>query len=187
MFGRIMLYLCGLLWAIAALYALARLVGAAWRKAATALRCRQTAATAAALALVALAALKLGGAKSGGVSVPDDYIMDAGSYLTNGIAHVAIAKRLPLLPDSTEILVYARELSSTNAADWFRLSPYLTYIAHPHDYALPNATNYNVTVYANYIPPSPVHTNGVWEMRGIEVPGHPSTYAFPNTKQETNP
>ena len=187
MFGRIMLYLCGATWVIAALYALASLAGAVWRKAATALRCRQTAATAAVLALVALAALYLGGGKSGSVSVPDDYIADAGSYLTNDIAHVAIAKRLPLLPDSAEILVYARELSSTNAADWFRLSPHLAFSAHPYDYALPNATNYNVTVYANYIPPSPVHTNGVWEMRGFEVPGHPSTYAFPNTKQETNP
>lgn len=134
------------------------------------------------IALVACAT-KWGGSKhvSGKVSVADDYIADGGSYLTNDVAHVALVKKVSLLPDSVEILVYARELSSTNAADWFRLSPYLTLADHPYDYALPNATNYNVIVAANYASPPSVHTNGVLIIKGFLIPGTEKV-SFPNTR-----
>lgn len=138
-------------------------------------------------ALFALAAIIYGGSKgpTGKVTVDDDYIADAGSYLTNDIAHVAISRKSLLLPDSTEILVYARELSSTNAADWFRLTPSLTFVDHPYDYSLPNATNYNVIVAASYTPAPTVHTNGVWIIRGFEIPDNPGKFAFPNSKVKT--
>lgn len=124
-----------------------------------------------------------GGSKhiSGKVSVMDDYITDGGSYITNNVVHVALKKKSDLLPDATEILVYARELSSTNSADWFRLSPFLTFGDHPHDYALANATNYNVVVVANYAAPPSVHTNGVLIIKGFLIPGT-SKMAFPNSK-----
>lgn len=125
-----------------------------------------------AIAGVALAA-QYGGTKGfvGRVNVNDPYIRDDGSYLTNDVAHVAIARRSPLLPDTTEILVYARELASTNAADWVRLDPHLTFADHPHDYALPNATNHNVLVAASFVPEPTVHTNGVWSITGFIIPG----------------
>lgn len=133
----------------------------------------------AAIVGIALAA-QYGGSKGfvGRVNVSDPYIQDAGSYLTNDVCHVAIVRRSALLPDDTEILVYARELAQTNAADWVRLVPYLPLSAHPHDYALPNATNHNVLVAANYVP-AVAHTNGAWSIRGFVVPGSESRYAFP--------
>lgn len=126
---------------------------------------------------------KYGGSKhiSGKVSVMDDYIADGGSYITNNVVHVALKKKSNLLPDATEILVYARELSSTNSADWFRLLPFLTFGDHPHDYELENATNYNVIVAANYASPPSVHTNGVLIIKGFLIPGT-SKMAFPNSK-----
>ena len=131
----------------------------------------------------AAALTKYGGSKhiSGKVSVYDDYLADNGSYITNSTVHVALKKKSNLLPDSTEILVYARELSSTNSADWFRLEPYLTFADHPYDYALENATNYNVVVAANYASPPSVHTNGVLLIKGFLIPGT-SKMAFPNSR-----
>ncbi len=136
------------------------------------------------LALVAAvaAATIYGGGKAGSVYVDDPYIEDAGSYLTNDFVHVAIAKRTPLLPDDAEILVYARELASTNAADWVRLTPHLTYADHPHNYALQNATNHNVLVAASYIPAPTVHTNGVWSINGFVIPGSAGKMAFAGTR-----
>lgn len=120
-------------------------------------------------------------ARKGQVTVNDPYIVNAGSYLTNDVAHVSIAKRTPLLPDSTEILVYARQVDLTNATDWVRLEPHLTFADHPYDYALVNATNYDVMVAANFTPEPTVHTNGVWQIKGFTIPGT-NRSAFPNTK-----
>lgn len=130
--------------------------------------------TRAALALLSVWAIAYGGSKGpiGRVTVNDPYIRDAGSVLTNNVARIVIAKKSALLPDDTEILVYARELSQTNAADWVRLTPHLTFIQHPHDYLLPGlATNYNVMVAASFVPGPTVHTNGVWSITGFVIPG----------------
>lgn len=175
--GRIALLFCAAIWCACGAFALAALVGRARR----AMR-RYGVSARVVFLLAAAACVMLAGGKSGSVSVHDDYIQDAGSYLTNDVAHVALSKKTPILPDSTEILVYARELSSTNAADWFRLSPHLTYADHPHDYALPNATNYSVLVSSSFVPEPTVHTNGIWALRGFEVPGHPGKYAFGNSR-----
>ena len=130
-----------------------------------------------------VAATIYGGSKGGRVVVDDPYIEDAGSYLTNSVVYVAIAKRTPLLPDDAEILVYARELASTNAADWARLTPHLTFRDHPHFYELPGpATNYNVLVAASYIPAPTVHTNGVWSIPGFLIPGGRGKAAFKGTR-----
>ncbi len=135
----------------------------------------------ASLAMLALAACCTIFARKGSVTVSDPYIVNDGSYLTNDVAHVAIAKRTPLLPNDTEILVYARQVDSTNVTDWVRLSPHLTFADHPFDYALPNATNYDVMVAADFTPAPTVHTNGVWQMKGFTIPGTGKS-AFPNTK-----
>ena len=133
------------------------------------------------LAMTALAAACLLFARKGTVTVDDPYIRNDGSYLTNDVAHVAIAKRSQILPDSTEILVYARPLDSTNVTDWVRLEPYLTFADHPFDYTLANATNYNVMVAARFVPEPIIHTNGVWQTRGFIIPGT-NKAAFPGTK-----
>ena len=132
-------------------------------------------------AIVALAVACTLFARKGSVTVSDPYIQNNGSYLTNNVAHVAIAKRTPILPDDTEILVYARQVDLTEPTDWVRLSPHLTFADHPYDYALPNATNYDVMVAASFTPAPTVHTNGVWQMKGFTIPGTGKS-AFPNTR-----
>jgi len=125
-------------------------------------------------------------ARKGRVTVSDPYIQNDGSYLTNDVAHVAIAKRTPILPDDTEILVYARQVDLTEPTDWVRLSPHLTFADHPYDYSLPNATNYDVMVAADFTPAPTVHTNGVWQMKGFIIPGTGKA-AFPNTRVRKEP
>ena len=139
-----------------------------------------------ALAMLALAAACTIFARKGSITVSDPYIQNDGSYLTNDVAHVAIAKRTPLLPNDTEILVYARQVDSTNVTDWVRLSPHLTFADHPYDYSLPNATNYDVMVAADFTPAPTVHTNGVWQMKGFTIPGTGKS-AFPNTRIRKEP
>ena len=141
-------------------------------------RLRGSGALAASIALAVACTLF---ARKGSVTVSDPYITNDGSYLTNDVAHVAIAKRTLLLPDDTEILVYARQVDLTNATDWVRLDPHLTFADHPHDYALPLATNHDVIVAANFAPAPTVHTNGVWQMKGFTIPGTGKA-AFPNTR-----
>ena len=137
-------------------------------------------------AIVALAVACTLFARKGSVTVSDPYIQNNGSYLTNNVAHVAIAKRTPILPDDTEILVYARQVDLTEPTDWVRLSPHLTYADHPYDYSLPNATNYDVLVAADFTPAPTVHTNGVWQMKGFTIPGTGKS-AFPNTRIRKEP
>lgn len=138
------------------------------------------------LAMLALAACCTIFARKGSVTVSDPYIQNDGSYLTNDVAHVAIAKRTPLLPNDTEILVYARKVDATNVTDWVRLSPHLTFADHPYDYSLPNATNYDVMVAADFTPAPTVHTNGVWQAKGFMIPGTGKA-AFPNTRIRKEP
>ena len=140
----------------------------------------------ASLAMLALAVACTIFARKGSVTVSDPYIQNDGSYLTNDVAHVAIAKRTPILPNDTEILVYARQVDSTNVTDWVRLSPHLTFADHPYDYSLPNATNYDVMVAAEFTPAPTVHTNGVWQMKGFTIPGTGKS-AFPNTRIRKEP
>ena len=136
-----------------------------------------------ALAALTVWAVAYGGSTgpSGRVIIDDPYLKDAGSLLTNDVARGAIEKRTPLLPDTTEILVYARRLDLTNSTDWVRLSPHLTFADHPHDYALPNATNYNVLVAASFTPGPTVHTNGVWAINGFIIPGSGGKMGFKQT------
>lgn len=133
------------------------------------------------LAMIALAAACTIFARKGSITVSDPYVVNNGSHLTNDVVHVALAKRTQILPDSTEILVYARPTDSTNVTGWVRLEPHLTFAQHPYDYSLQNATNYDVIVAANFTPDPTVHTCGVWQAKGFMIPGT-NKAAFPNSK-----
>lgn len=138
----------------------------------------------AALAALSVWAVAYGGSKGGRVTVDDPYIRDDGSWLSpsNNVAHVAIAKKSPLLPDDTAILVYAREVAQSNVTDWVRITPHLTFADHPHDYLLPGlATNYNVMVAADFTPAPTVHTNGVWSINGFIIPNSGGKMGFKQT------
>ena len=117
----------------------------------------------------------------------DTFLIDNGSFATNASVFVAARKAAFIQEayiDDMDVLVFAREIASTNAEDWVELLPRRTFGDLPAEYALANATNFNYLVFLDYVPPSPVHTNGVWQMRGFEVPAQPNTYAFPQTRQE---
>ena len=105
----------------------------------------------------------------------DSLIRDAGCYATNNVFHAAAtnAPAYAALDFSTSpVLVYARERGLTNATDWAELTPRRMFGDLPADYAIANATNYDYMVYLDYIPPSPAHTNGVFELRGFVIPGN---------------
>lgn len=99
------------------------------------------------------------GGRTGRLIFDARYIADTGSYLTNDTCHVALTKTANIIPDDTEVLVYARPVVSTNASDWVQLLPLRTIAEHPADYYLANAISNDVMVTANYVPPSPVITN----------------------------
>lgn len=136
----------------------------AWRRAR---RARRAAAALFAAGLALYAASK----HATGRFTFDSNLVDAGSYLTNDVAHVAARKISPLIPDSTPVLVFARELAQTNVADWAELAPRRTYADLPADWALPNATNHDVYVALNWSPAQPVETNLIFQTTPIAVLG----------------
>lgn len=104
----------------------------------------------------------------------DSLMTDEGCYATNDLFHVELSKApgYAVVDFSTSpVLVYARERASTNVADWVELLPRRLFGELPADYAIENATNFNYMVYLNYIPPSPVHTNGVFKLHGFTIDG----------------
>jgi len=135
----------------------------AWRRARRASR--------AAAALFAAGFALYAGAKHAGRFTFDQYLADAGSYLTNDVAHVAARKASPLIPDSTPVLVFARGLAQTNAADWAELAPRRTYADLPADWTLPNATNHNVYVALDWVPAQPSETNYIFQTTPVAVLG----------------
>lgn len=110
---------------------------------------------------------------SGPAITIDALLRDAGCYATNDVFHVAVenAPNYAALDFSASpVLVYAREHGSS--ANWVELLPRRLFGALPADYAIQGATNYDYLVYLDYIPPSPVHTNGVFELHGFLIPGN---------------
>ena len=155
-------------------------IRAAWRGLG---RRRGVSAALAAFAVVATICAQKPG-PSGPTITIDALLRDAGCYATNDVFHAAVsnAPAYAAINFSTcPVLVYARERGQTNAADWFELTPRRTFSALPADYAIANATNYNYMVYLDYVPPSPVHTNGVFELHGFvienEAQGEPDQLA----------
>lgn len=116
----------------------------------------------------------------------DAFIADAGSYATNDVLHVAATNSGSYAQfdfADCDLLVYRRQHGQTNATDWAECTPRRKFGDLPCDYTVPNATNYNYLVVVDYVPPSPVHTNGVFEMRGFVLATTPSkrSAAFSNS------
>lgn len=102
----------------------------------------------------------------------DNLVADAGCYATNDVFHVAVSNAPAYAAidfSACPVLVYAREHGLTNATDWIELTPRRTFAQLPADYAIVNATNFNYMIYLDYVPPSPVHTNGVFELQGFII------------------
>jgi len=85
------------------------------------------------------------------------------SYVTNStvsIRWVRDVSRGVYAPDSATVYIDCREIANTNG-EWTALGE-TTVGAWSWSGTLANATNYNYNVFAYYIPPDPVHTNGMW-------------------------
>ena len=144
-------------------------IRAAWRGLG---RRRGVSAALAAFAVIATICAQKPG-PSGPTITIDALLRDAGCYATNDVFHAAVSNAPAYAAidfSACAVLVYARERGQTNAVDWAELTPRRTYGELPADYAIANATNYNYLVYLDYVPPSPVHTNGVFELHGFLVP-----------------
>ena len=114
----------------------------------------------------------------------DALLRDVGCYATNNVFHAAVTNAPSYAAvdfSDCDLMVYARERASSDAASWFELTPRKKFSQQPADYAIENATNFNYMVYLNYVPPSPVHTNGVFELYGFvignEAQGEPDQLA----------
>ena len=114
----------------------------------------------------------------------DALLRDVGCYATNNVFHAAVTNAQSYAGvdfSDCDLMVYARERASSDAASWFELTPRKKFSQQPADYAIENATNFNYMVYLNYVPPSPVHTNGVFELYGFvienETQGEPDQLA----------
>lgn len=114
----------------------------------------------------------------------DALLRDVGCYATNNVFHAAVTNAPNYAGvdfSDCDLMVYARERASSDAASWFELTPRKKFSQQPADYAIENATNFNYMVYLNYVPPSPVHTNGVFELYGFvignEAQGEPDQLA----------
>lgn len=104
----------------------------------------------------------------------DALIRDAGCYATNDVFHVAVSNAPNYAAidfSACPVLVYARQHGLTNASDYVELTPRRAFGDLPADYAIANATNYDYTIWLDYVLPSPVHTNGVFELHGFVIPG----------------
>ena len=146
-------------------------IRAAWRGLS---RRRGVSAALAAFAVIATIRAQKPG-PSGPTITVDTLLRDAGCYATNDVFHAAVTNAPAYAAidfSACSVLVYARERGQTAAAAWFELTPRRTFSGLPADYAIANATNYNYMVYLDYVPPSPVHTNGVFELHGFVIPGY---------------
>ena len=95
-----------------------------------------------------------GGSKSFSFDVG---LRDNGSWASNDTVHVAWT--YTGIPSASSLYVAYRE--SGTASDWADLGETVV-SALSWEVTLANATNYDYLVYTTYVPPSPVHTNGVW-------------------------
>ena len=107
-------------------------------------------------ALCIVGAVLYGGSK--GVSVRwDAGLSDNGTEITNDT--VAVRWTYSGIPAASSVFIDYRLANTTN--EWENLAETLA-SALSWTGTLANATNYDYWVYSTYVPPVPVHTNGVW-------------------------
>lgn len=109
-----------------------------------------------------------GGIKSGATA----------NLVTNDTINIYWSKdtRYPIpVPNETPVYIDFR-LIGDNSAEWGMLGQSTVGAGH-WEGTYPNATNYDYNVWAYYIPPEPVHTNGTWVYRSMKDRG--GKYAIP--------
>ena len=94
----------------------------------------------------------------------DDGLRDNGTLITNDL--VQVRWTYSGIPGASSVFIDYRESGSTN--EWLNLGETLA-SALAWDGTLANATNYDYWIYSTYVPPVPVHTNGVWVGQAYET------------------
>lgn len=93
------------------------------------------------------------------------------TYVSNTVVHITWVAKYGDVQLADPVYVYARELSSTNDADWVQISDDgLTVGDLSFTLEGNNLTNYMYYVHTEYVPPSPVVTNGVYHLSGFDAP-----------------
>lgn len=144
-------------------------------------------------AILAVVCVFYGGGKSSFSF--DTGLRDNGSYATNDTVHIAWT--YIGIPSASSIYIAYRETGTTNV--WNDLGETVA-SALSWDATVQNATNYDYLVYSTYVPPAPVHTNGVWQgpvyetkkrvgansfiVIGAEVRQHGKVIAPPSAKRK---
>lgn len=125
-------------------------------------------------AVVAVCAAMYGGSKAFFVRISfDEGLYDNGSVVTNDL--VKIRWTYSGIPAASSVFIDYRETGTTNS--WSGLGESVA-SALAFDATLADATNYEYFVYSTYIPPVPVHTNGVWTGQAYETKSRVGAGAF---------
>ena len=114
------------------------------------------------------------GATKHAVSVRwDDGLQDNGTLITNDT--VQVRWTYSGIPAASSVFIDYREAGTTN--EWANLAETLA-SALAWTGTLANATNYDYWVYSTYVPPVPVHTNGVWVGQTYETKARAGAQSF---------
>lgn len=106
-----------------------------------------------------------GGSKSKSVFTFDSGLANNGSYTTNDTVHIGWT--YSGIPSTSTVNINFRLHDTTNEWEFIAAETASTL---QWDGLMLNATNYDFYVYSVYVPPAPVHTNGVWV--GNAYPAH---------------
>lgn len=127
-----------------------------------------------ALCLVFVVGMVMYGATKHAVSVRwDAGLSDNGTVISNDT--VAVRWTYSGIPSASSVFIDYREASG--AGDWVNLAETVA-SALSWTGTLANATNYDYWVYSTYVPPVPVHTNGVWVGQAYETKARVGAKAF---------
>ena len=103
----------------------------------------------------------------------DTGLHDNGSVITNDT--VEVRWTYSGIPSASSVFIDYREEGTTN--EWRNLGE-TTATAGEWFGTLANATNYEYWIYSTYVPPVPVHTNGVWVGQAYETKARVGASAF---------
>ena len=125
------------------------------------------------LAVAAIVGATMYGGSKGVYVKWDDGLHDNGTLITNDT--VAVRWTYSGIPSASSVFIDYREAGSTN--EWDSLGETVA-SALEWTGTLANATNYDYWVYSTYIPPVPVHTNGVWVGQAYETKARVGAKSF---------
>lgn len=103
----------------------------------------------------------------------DDGLRDNGSLITNDT--VQVRWTYSGIPGASSVFIDYRLAGSTN--EWANLAETLA-SSLGWTGTLADATNYEYWVYSTYVPPVPVHTNGVWVGQAYETKSRVGAHSF---------